>query len=149
MVYWDTSVIIKLYFKEADSHIAVQKAKEFDLSIPLTLFHELEIKNALELKRFRGELTAAQIRKIASLMRRHEEHHIYHRPVIDWAAVYQQAMRLSKQFSHTIGSRSLDILHVASAVILNAEFFFSNDHRQLSLAESAGLQPIPLNQFIQ
>lgn len=142
MIYWDTSVIIKLYIKETDSEIVAKKAQEFDLSIPFTLLHELEITNALELKRFRNELTPGQIDKIKALRHYHEENFIYHRPIIDWSSVYQQAIHLSQSFSYQIGTRSLDILHVAAACILNAGSFFSNDSRQLSLAESAGFKPI-------
>lgn len=145
MIYWDTSVIIKLYFKEADSRFVVRKANEFDCSIPLTLLHELEITNALELKRFRGELTSAQLSKADSLISRHKGEGIFHRPVIEIPDIFRLAMDFSRRFTHITGSRSLDILHVAAASSLKSEGFFSNDHRQLELAESAGLTPIPLH----
>ncbi len=142
MIYWDTSVIIKLYVKEADSELIAKKARKFDLSIPLTLFHEIEITNALQLKKFRNELTVKQFRKITSLIRHHEDEFIYHRPVVDWTDVFRKAIDLSGTFSDKIGSRSLDIIHVATACTLRADSFFSNDARQLSLAASTGLTPI-------
>ncbi len=142
MIYWDTSVIIKLYVREMGSELIAKKAKEFDLSIPLTLFHEVEITNALQLKRFRNEIEAEQVKKIISLLRQHEENFIYHRPVVDWGDVFRKTIDLSQAFSGKIGSRSLDIFHVASACILNADSFFSNDAGQLSLAASAGLSTI-------
>jgi predicted nucleic acid-binding protein len=46
---------------------------------------------------------------------------------------------LSKKHSATIGSRSLDILHVASALSINADRFLTFDDRQTRLAELAGL----------
>ena len=123
---------------------ACPAAKAFDSSIPLTLLHELEMKNALELKRFRGELADSQLRHITSLISRHEEDGVFHRPVIVLPDIFRLAMDFSRRFTHTIGSRSLDIFHVAAASLLDSEGFFSNDHRQLELAGSAGLKPIPL-----
>lgn len=145
MIYWDTSVIIKLYFREADSHLVVRNAKAFDRSIPLTLLHKLEMTNALELKRFRGELADSQLRHITALISRHEEDGVFHRPVVALPDIFGRAIDFSRRFTHTIGSRSLDVLHVAAASLLNSEGFFSNDYRQLELAGSAGLKPIPLH----
>ncbi len=54
--------------------------------------------------------------------------------------VYQEAERLSATFSQSIGTRSLDILHVAMAEVLGAEKFISFDHRQKRLATEAGFE---------
>ena len=145
MIYWDTSVIIKLYFREEDSGLVVDTAKKFDCSIPITLLHELEIANALELKRFRRELTSAQLSRAVSVINRHEDEGIFHRPIIEMPDIFRLAMDFSRRFTHITGSRSLDILHVAAASILEAKGFFSNDHRQLKLAELVGLFNIPLH----
>jgi predicted nucleic acid-binding protein len=140
MIYWDTSVIIKLYIKEHQSDSVVKQAKAFDQSIPLTSLHELEITNALQLKKFRNELTDSELERIQSLMRSHEEINVYYRPILDWTSVFQTAMSLSKQYTGTIGSRSLDILHTSAACVLKANSFYTNDGRQSKLAKLAGLK---------
>jgi hypothetical protein len=47
---------------------------------------------------------------------------------------------LSKKHSAGIGSRSFDILHVASALSINADRLLTLDDRQAGLAALAGLK---------
>ncbi|MBN9689084.1 MAG: hypothetical protein J0M24_02505 [Verrucomicrobia bacterium] len=57
-----------------------------------------------------------------------------------WLEVLLEAERLSAGNSEFLGTRSLDILHVASALVLGAEQFITFDLRQSSLASAAGLR---------
>jgi predicted nucleic acid-binding protein len=140
VLYVDTSVIVKLYFKEAYSRDTSNWLKANDEAIPLTSFHELELINAIQLKKFRNEITPDQTRLIISRLEEHEMSGIYYRPQLDWSAIFIQAIDLSKKHSAIIGSRSLDILHVASALSINADRFLTFDERQIRLAELAGLK---------
>ena len=140
MLYVDTSAIVKLYFKEAYSRDTSYWLKANDEAIPLTSFHELELINAIQLKKFRNEITPDQTRLIISRLEEHEMSGIYYRPQLDWSAIFIQAIDLSKKHSAIIGSRSLDILHVASALSINADRFLTFDERQIRLAELAGLK---------
>ncbi len=45
-----------------------------------------------------------------------------------------------KKHSENIGSRSLDILHVAFALSIKADRFLTHDERQAKLAALAGLK---------
>ena len=139
MIYVDTSVIVKLYFKEEYSRDASNWLKENNEAIPLTSFHELELINAINLKQFRTEITPDETRLILSRFEEHEISGIYYRPQLDWSAIFIHAIDLSKKHSASIGSRSLDILHVASALSINADRFLTFDDRQTKLAELAGL----------
>lgn len=51
-----------------------------------------------------------------------------------------EAERLSARHSESQGTRSFDILHVASALVLGTGHFITFDARQGSLATSAGLR---------
>jgi len=53
--------------------------------------------------------------------------------------VMTEAERLSALHSETLGTRSLDILHVASAAVLGLSEFLTFDTRQARLAKEAGL----------
>ena len=64
MLYVDTSVIVKLYIKEEHSLDVSNWLKENNEAIPLTIFHELEFNNAINLKEFRTEITTDEIRQI-------------------------------------------------------------------------------------
>ena len=55
-------------------------------------------------------------------------------------SVFIHAIEVSKKHSAGIGSRSLDILHVASALSINADRFLTFDGRQTKLAALAGLK---------
>ena len=140
MLYVDTSVIVKLYFKEKYSRKASIWLKENNEAIPLTSFHELELINAINLKQFRTEITPDETRLILSRFEEHEISGIYYRPQLDWSAIFIHAIDLSKKHSASIGSRSLDILHVASALSISADRYLTLDDRQTRLAALAGLK---------
>jgi predicted nucleic acid-binding protein len=53
--------------------------------------------------------------------------------------VYRRALRLSRDWGGTLGVRTLDILHVASALELRLGEFVTGDKRQAELAEKCGL----------
>lgn len=140
MVYVDTSVIVKLYIREEYSREASAWLKANNEAIPLTNFHELEFKNAIRLKQFRAEIEEEQAILIFSKFDQHESMGIFYRPQLDWPNIFIQALELSKEHSATLGTRSLDILHVASALSIQAERFLTLDERQFELASSAGLK---------
>ncbi len=140
MVYIDTSVIVKLYIKEEYSQDVSTWVKENDEAIPLTRLHELELINALHLKQFRNEITKDEIILILSRLEKHEERGIYYRPPVDWSLVFTHAIDISKKHSANIGSRSLDILHVASALSIKSDRFLTLDDRQTKLAALFGLK---------
>ena len=145
MVYVDTSLIVKLYIREEFSRDASAWLKKNNEAIPLTSFHELELINAIHLKQFRTEITADETRLIMSRFEEHETSGIYYRPQLDWSTIFSHAIDLSKKHSASIGSRSLDILHVASALSINADRFLTFDDRQTRLAALAGLKIETIN----
>jgi predicted nucleic acid-binding protein len=55
------------------------------------------------------------------------------------ADLTREAERLSALHSETLGTRSLDILHVASALVLGLSTFLTFDQRQCTLAKAARL----------
>ena len=61
-------------------------------------------------------------------------------PIYDLADVYSQAESVSRRHTATLGVRSLDILHVASALVLGASAFVTHDDRQARLAKAVGLR---------
>ena len=142
MLYVDTSVIVKLYVKEKHSLDASNWLKENNEAIPLTVFHELEFNNAINLKEFRGEIARDKTRLIMARFAEHESKGIYYRPQISWADTFKYAVDLSRKHSRKTGSRALDILHVASALSIKADRFFTFDERQSKLVSLAGIMNI-------
>ena len=134
MLYVDTSAVVKLYVDEKDSRKVSHWLKQNDEAIPWTAFHELEFTNALHLKEFRGEITPDESRLIRARFTEHEQRGVYYSPGLDWAEVFGRAVDLSAKHTIKTGSRSLDILHVAAALLLEANRFLTFDERQSRLA---------------
>ena len=139
MLYVDTSVLVKLYIKEEFSLEVSHRIRRNNEAIPLTRFHELEFTNALYLKQFRTEMTNEQALLVLSKFDEHQRRGVYYRPQINWTDTMNSALDLSQSHTKTTGSRSLDILHVASALAIKADRFLTLDKRQSALAGLAGL----------
>jgi len=139
VLYVDTSVLVKLYIKEEYSLEVSHWIKRNNEAIPLTRFHELEFTNAIYLKQFRTEMTNEQALLVLSKFDEHQGRGVYYRPQINWTDAINFALDLSQNHTKTTGSRSLDILHVASALAIKANRFLTLDKRQSALAGLAGL----------
>jgi len=140
VIYPDTSFLFSLYVKEEPTPFAQKYV--LDLAGPLTFtpFHRLELRTALRLRTFRGQLTLAEL-QIA--LRKSEEHILdgllQHTPLV-WADALREAERLGEAYLTEMGVRSGDLLHIASAVVLGAREFVTFDQRQTKLARRAGLK---------
>jgi predicted nucleic acid-binding protein len=59
-----------------------------------------------------------------------------------WRATLRRAAEISRAHTMTIGSRTLDVLHMATAVELGLRNFVTFDRRQQQLARAAGLKVV-------
>ena len=142
MVYLDTSALIKLYVREEHSHQLSEWVRENRSPMPLTPFHDLEFTNAIQLKCFRQELSEGKAASVLAAIQKHEQAGIYYRPPIDWANVMALSISMSRSHTTKIGSRSLDIIHVAFALSIGMEQFITFDERQNALATTVGLSAL-------
>ena len=58
---------------------------------------------------------------------------------VDWPDVHRIAETLSAGKTKTGGHRLMDLLHVATALHLGAEYFLTFDENQKALAEAEGM----------
>lgn len=108
-------------------------------AVLITELHDLEIANAVQLRVFRGELdppeaAAAQ----ATFAADRREGRFTPAPVPSTA--FLTAARVAVTHTAQFGVRSLDILHLAIALELQADQFYSFDRKQLRLAQALGLR---------
>lgn len=132
---------MKLYAYEADSAKIARIVH--GLSIPVSSIHELELTNAMHLKVFRREATAPEVKAALQLFQSDKETGVLFAPTLDWSLVFREATTLVTRFAARVGCRSLDVLHCATAVVLNATLFVTSDDRQRELAKRAGLHVSP------
>ncbi len=141
--YFDTGVLVKLYVDELDSDHAIALVEQAPLPLPFTHIHRIELLTAIRLKTFRGELTAAEQRKIFRLVAADSAAGRLRLPDYDLIQVFGRAEELSLSHATAIGTRSLDILHVAAALECRCTEFCSFDRRQRALAAKTNLEVTP------
>jgi predicted nucleic acid-binding protein len=131
--------LVSLYCIDANSAKAARLVRHLDPSVLLTPLVELELTNALQLRVFRREASVAEIRAARSELLSHVSGGFFSLSAMP-ATVYEIAQRMALKQSALSGTRTLDILHVASAIVLRAEEFWSFDIRQGQLAQAEGLR---------
>lgn len=138
--YADTGFLCSLYAPDAHTSRAVARMKRQGLPLAFTWLHQLELRNALRLRVFRREITAAQGDASLNAMLADLAAGVLAGAAPPLGEVMTEAERLSAQHSQTLGTRTLDILHVAAALVLGLAEILTFDARQAALAKTAGLK---------
>ena len=149
-VYADRSFIARLLIGEIASKESIAVYREAGRpKLFLLPLHELEVTNSICHQSFRRKSTAAlsDRKSIArdrdaalSKFRLYVTRGIFTRVSLDAEAAHQIAMELALNHTERLGTRTLDLLHVANAIALKSELFLTADQRQGDLARAAGLQ---------
>jgi hypothetical protein len=141
--YFDSAIIVKLYVKEATSPDAIRLVGAYVAPYLLTHWQALEARNAIRLKAFRREITAEEMNKSIAAF----EHDVltgrWQRPVYSSTHIEKKADELSGNYSVQFGCRTLDIIHVAAALVIGATEFVTFDARQGAMAKQVGLAVKP------
>ena len=136
--YADTSFLVSLYVLDENSARAAARMKSAALPLSLNPLGEVEIANAFQLRLFRKELDRSQMKAAQKLFREDLANGIVVlRPLPP--AAFDVARRLVEKHTRRLGTRSLDVLHVASALVLRTQTFYTFDEKQRKLAKAEGL----------
>jgi uncharacterized protein len=107
----------------------------------MTFLGELEFANALSLRVFRKELSQSDSASVFAHFRKDILDGIFRvSPVPNGA--FERAIQLSRKHSSHVGTRTLDVLHVAAAITLSARVFYTFDHSQAELARAVNLRTL-------
>ena len=139
ILYADTSFLVSLYVPDANSSAAAASVRLLRSPLVLTPLGEFEFANSLALRVFRKELTAAQAASVLAHFRQDITAGILQLGPFP-LAVFERATRLSQKHSARLGTRTLDLLHVAAALSLGAQCFCTFDRTQANLARLLGLR---------
>jgi predicted nucleic acid-binding protein len=141
--YADTGVLLKSYVLEADSDEAEHTLREMGAPFCYSLIHGLEVPNAVRLKVFRREITAPQASAALRAFRADLDKGLLERSSAALPAIFLRAEKLSEKHSAKLGTRSLDLLHVAAALESGCKRFASLDGRQRECAKLEKLELHP------
>jgi predicted nucleic acid-binding protein len=142
--YCDTSALVPLYLPERGSAGARRHAMRVG-QIPYTQLHALELTNAIHLNCGRGIITAAELRAVTLHIDDDVHTHRLRETSLDLTRVFESATQLARHHSVPLLCRSLDLLHIAAALLLSCRELVSADDRQLALAKAVGLEAVPLS----
>lgn len=143
VVYADTSFLFSLYAQDANTPRATKLAGTLHGALIATPLQRFELRNALRLSVFRGDIAADESRRLLDLIEADIKTGALVETPVAWAEVYAEAEALSAAHTGKTGTRGMDVLHVASAAALGARVFFTFDTRQRALAAKAGMNVKP------
>jgi predicted nucleic acid-binding protein len=141
-IYADASAVLKLYLHEPESRAMTAWCARLRGPLAVTLFGRVEIVNGIGLALARG-LVPPSVHEaaLAALDDDFGEGRLLLMD-ISWRAALRLADEISRKRTPALACRTLDILHVASAVTLKRGYFLTFDARQRKLAEAAGLRSV-------
>src|SRR5438067_8424104 len=112
--YADTSLLVSYYVNDANSARAQALIHTTAAPLLFTGLHRLELRNSLALGVFRQHLTTPQaVAAWNDIERDLRAGRLFPRSV-NWVPVFRTAAQWALRHTPGVGSRSLDILHVAA-----------------------------------
>jgi predicted nucleic acid-binding protein len=137
-VYADTSVFVSLYLPDRHSAEAQQRLSEGD-TFWLTPLHGAEWTHAVAQHVFQQKISAREAQQVYRHFEEDRKAGLWLEVGIPETA-FATCVELARRHVARLGARTLDSLHVASAVDLKANAFWTFDNRQAALAKAAGLK---------
>jgi predicted nucleic acid-binding protein len=105
----------------------------------LTPFHVAEWTHAVEQQVFRQAASRSEADSSYGRFQQHRESGLWVEVAMP-ESVFDVCAQLARRHGAKLGLRTLDTLHVASALELKAERFWTFDERQRKLARAVGLK---------
>jgi predicted nucleic acid-binding protein len=140
--YVDPSALLKLYIHEPESAAMNAWRTRVRGTLPLTLQSRLEIANGIALAAFRKAITTGAMADALLSFEEDLAGGRYAEIDVLWRATLRRAADISRTYTPTLGCRSLDVLHVATALELGLRDFVTFDGRQRQVARAVGLKSI-------
>jgi predicted nucleic acid-binding protein len=139
-IYVDPSALRSLYLHDDRSARFCVWRRRTKGALPLTRFGRAELVNSFYLAVHRDLVdNATAAAAVADLEADLRDGRL---TLVDalWRKTLDLAADLSARHTSISGTRTLDVLHVATAVVLETSHFATYDRRQASLAKAVGLR---------
>ena len=129
--------MVSLYVLDRHSGIAVQRMVSRP-RIWLTPLHNAEWVHAVERHVFQRQLSRGEAQRVYMEFERDRNMGIWIEVALPESA-FAVCSELGRRYTAHLGNRTLDTLHLASALELKASSFWTFDERQARLARAVGL----------
>jgi len=137
-IYADTSFFVSLFLP--DRHTSeVERRLSSRPSLWMTPLHVAEWTHAIEQHVFRKAITRSEADRALQQFHEFRARHLWKEAALP-DGVFTVCAQLGLRHVARIGVRTLDTLHVAAALELKAERFWTFDARQAKLAVAVGLK---------
>ncbi len=143
MIYADTGFLVSLYLQESTSAEAIAVYSSLTTPVKLTNINRLEFENAIHRAVFQTRITAAESAILLSDFDLDIRNGVYGESGLDTDAMFIEASTLSARHTPVMGTRTLDLMHVAAADMLMCQVILSFDKRQRQSATALGMQVLP------
>jgi predicted nucleic acid-binding protein len=140
--YVDPSALLQLYLHEPESAAMIAWRTRIRGALPLTRHGRLEIATGIALGAFRKANTTEAMADAVLSFEEDLAQGRYTEVDVLWRATLRRAADLSRTYTPKLGCRSLDVLHVATALELGLRDFVTFDVRQRHVARAVGLKTI-------
>jgi predicted nucleic acid-binding protein len=138
-IYADASFLVSLYSPDANSAAAAQVLQASSGDRFVSVFGELEVVNAMGLRVFRKEVSATHAQSSLNDFEKDLRGGLFQlRPLTE--QIFERARQLSRKTTPKLGTRTADLLHVATALELSVEYLYTFDQQQRKLAETVRLK---------
>jgi predicted nucleic acid-binding protein len=137
-IYADTSFFVSLYLPDRHT-LEVERRLSLRPSLWMTPLHVAECTHAIEQHVFRKAITRSEADRALQRFHEYRAQNLWKEaPLPDRA--FEVCAQLAHRHAARLGVRTLDTLHVASALELRSAHFWTFDERQAKLAVAAGLK---------
>jgi predicted nucleic acid-binding protein len=136
-IYADSSFFVSHYLQDAHHGEASRRIATHPL-LWLTPFHQSEIAHAVFLHVFYKKISVNEANLVLGYFHQDCDAGIWVQMELP-ETTWETSIDLARRFGPTLRVRTLDSLHVACALELKAQRFWTFDQRQAKLAEAVGL----------
>jgi predicted nucleic acid-binding protein len=137
-IYADTRFFVSLYLTDRHTSEA-ERLLTLRPALWMTPLHVAEWTHAIEQHVFRKAIARGEADRLRQRFDEHRARGLWREAALPDRAL-EVCSQLAQRHAARLGVRTLDTLHVASALELKAEHFWTFDERQAKLAVAAGLK---------
>jgi len=138
-IYAEPSFLVSVYVPDLNSEVALRTMEATRGKCLITPLGELEVINAFHLRVFRKDVSPVAAESAVTNFENDLRQGFFQLRGLS-EPMFDRARKLSRQTTAKLGTRTADLLHVAAALELGADYLYSFDQQQRKLARAVRLK---------